>query len=115
LGYYGGFSGFLSTYQAGYGAEVSAGSDYYSGAYLIVGDPLGGGASQALEGRAEKQAGFGAFQQIVVEFAAADAVTYWLAIIAFDGWAADAAYSQAGDGLEQVLACVFLRVDFQLF
>ena len=48
----------------------------------------------------------------MVEFSAADAVAYGFAISGFYGWAADAAYSEAGDGLEQVVARVFGRVDF---
>jgi hypothetical protein len=47
LGYYGGLTGFFVSYQTGYGAEVSAGADYYAGADFVIPDPIRAGALQA--------------------------------------------------------------------
>src|SRR5579872_845843 len=116
LGFLGDHDGFgfgLGGREAGDRAEVSAGADDDAGADLSVRNPMLAGSLQAGEVYAWEQARVGAMDQVMVEFAAADAVTYYCVVVGFDSGSLNAAGSEGRDGLQHVLECVFGGIDFE--
>ena len=92
---------------------MPAGTDEQRGAEGVIDDPAAVPAHDGLDRLVQAQAGAGAAQQVIIEFAPADAEAHLFAIIGLRLGIAQTAGAKAGNRLEHVVAAIRLGIQFQ--